>query len=250
MVNNLKVLYIDIETLPNIVYNWKTGYDISISPEFIIKEREIFCIGYKWKGTNVGRGNFSRSTGASERNILMKFAKLAEKADIIIGHNGDAFDIKWLRSRTMILNLKPLPIIKSIDTLKLARSNFTLNSNKLDYLADILGLGRKIHTGGMQLWKDVMGARGPKEQKRAGKHMDKYCNWDVDLLERVHDRISPHTTNLPVHTGYLLTGSKRSCTHCGSIDVYSRGVGHNKTSTYRRYSCNKCHGWTKGETIK
>lgn len=243
--NKLNILFVDLETLPNIVYNWKTGFDIQIPTEFIIQEREIFCIGFKWAGKRNTVKNFFRKPGVSERDILRKFSKVAAKADIIIGHNGDNFDIKWLKSRNMILNLPPLPPIKSIDTLKLARSNFTLNSNKLGYLADILGIGRKTDTGGMQLWKDVM-ARKPE----AIKHMVRYCNNDVILLEKIFNRIAPHVTKLPINKGVIETGSNTSCPSCGSKHTHKRGFTYTVTKRYQRRQCKKCFKYFQAELVK
>ena len=43
----IKRLFFDIETSPNIVYSWRTGYNLTITTENIITERAIICISYK-----------------------------------------------------------------------------------------------------------------------------------------------------------------------------------------------------------
>lgn len=243
--NKLSILFLDIETLPNIVYNWKTGYDITIPTDFIVQERSIFCIGYKLVGTRIEKGNFYRTKGITERSVLKKFSKIMEKADLVVAHNGDKFDLRWLKARNLILGLKPLPDIKSIDTLKLARSNFDLNSNKLAYLAQILGLGNKQETGGFDLWKGVM-----EGQVSAVKKMVSYCNKDVDLLEQVYLKLAPHVKSLSLNIGRIQTGSEAACPHCGSIHTIRRGHSYTQTVTYVRRQCKKCFKYFRGEKKK
>lgn len=47
--SDIKRLFFDIETSPNIGYFWRTGYNLSITPDCIINERKIICISYKWE---------------------------------------------------------------------------------------------------------------------------------------------------------------------------------------------------------
>ena len=46
----VKRLFWDIETSPNIVLAFRTGFDLTINYDVIIHERKIICIGYKWEG--------------------------------------------------------------------------------------------------------------------------------------------------------------------------------------------------------
>lgn len=237
----LKKLYIDIETLPNIAVNWAAGSEVSIPYNFIIKEREILCIGYKWEGKRVQ--NLCRSKRVSEKDILKKFLKIASEADVIIGHNGDRFDIKWIKTRLLMLDLGPLPDIISIDTLKLARSNFLFNSNKLDYIAKALGIGHKVSTGGMDLWLKCM-----EMQPSALKTMVKYCNKDVELLEKIDKKLAPYVTNYPVNRGSRRAKNLNMCYNCDK-----RGTKHGRRITrsqaYQRYKCSSCGATWKGEAL-
>ena len=47
--SQIKRLFFDIETSPNIGLFWEAGYRKTISPDNIIKERAIICICYKWE---------------------------------------------------------------------------------------------------------------------------------------------------------------------------------------------------------
>ena len=124
--------------------------------------------------------------------MLTKFAKIAEKADVLIGHNLDAFDVKHIRTRCIYLGIQFPNRISTIDTLKLARRNFKFNSNKLDYLAQFLGVGEKEETGGIELWKQIV----LHNNKEALKKMISYCENDIKILKSVHEKLKEYTPEI------------------------------------------------------
>lgn len=228
----LKILLIDIETTPNLVWAWRTGYNLTISPESIHKERQIIMVSYKWLGDKkVHRITWSPKT-QDERSMLKKIAKVFDQAKVVIGHNGDRFDIPWLKTRTLMLDLPPLNNVISLDTLKLARSNFYLNSNKLDYIAKALGIGSKIKTG-YDLWLKVMSG-----DKKALVQMGKYCDNDVKLLEKVLLKLLPHVKNIPVSFNLLKDTliDISECQVCGKPST-KNGFKYTKTGKYQAYIC-------------
>ena len=44
--HQIKRLFFDIETSPNIVFAWRIGYNLSLQTHDIIEERKIICISY------------------------------------------------------------------------------------------------------------------------------------------------------------------------------------------------------------
>lgn len=175
-------LFFDIETSPNIVTSWRVGYNIDISYESIIKERAVICIAYKWSDSDNIKC-LSWNNGDDE-SILRAFVKVVEKADEVITHNGDRFDIKWLRTRCLHHGI-PFPNkLNSIDTLKFARSNFYLNSNRLDYIGRYTNSGEKIKTPS-NLWTKVV----LENDETALQEMVDYCIQDVLLLEEVYNKL-------------------------------------------------------------
>ncbi|MGH7867674.1 MAG: hypothetical protein ACREP9_08610 [Candidatus Dormibacteraceae bacterium] len=72
-----------------------------------------------------------------------------------MAHNGDYFDIPWVKGRLLFHGLPPMRPIPTIDTKALASRHFYLNSNRLDYLGQYLGVGKKIKTD-YDLWLDCM----------------------------------------------------------------------------------------------
>ena len=207
--NELKRLFFDIETSFNIVAAWNVGYKLNLSHDTIIKERAIICICYKW--ANESKVHYLKWDKGDDKAMLQKFMKIIGDADQIIGHNGDAFDLKWLKTRAIKHGIDAFPSYDTIDTLKLSRQGFRFNSNKLDYIGQFLGVGKKMKTGGFDLWKDIILRNDPEAMDK----MIKYCIQDVKLLELVFNKLNPYVKS-KTHVGMMLGGDKCSCPECGS----------------------------------
>jgi len=149
----IKRLYFDIETSFGTVYVFKVGRKVFIPHDNIITEPQIICICYKWNDEDEVH-SLDWGKRRSDKTLLKKFIKIANKADQLIGHNGDNFDLKWVKTRCLIHRIPTFPKYQTMDTLKQARSNFRFQSNKLDYISKVLGHRGKIDTGGSQLWRD------------------------------------------------------------------------------------------------
>lgn len=181
-----KRLYFDIETSPNVTFSWRIGRKINLSTEDILQERAIICVCWKWE--NDEKVHSLQWDKGNDKDLLTKFSKVMDSADEVIGQNSDKFDIKWLRTRCIFHDIALSPKFNSIDTLKLAKSGFNFNSNKLDYMGGYLGLGNKIKTE-YGLWKEIV----LNNSKEAMNKMILYCQEDVRLLERVHHKLENYT---------------------------------------------------------
>jgi uncharacterized protein YprB with RNaseH-like and TPR domain len=210
--SKIKKLFFDIETSPNIGLFWTAGYKQNISPESIIKERAIICIAYKWAGDSKTHA-ITWDNSQNDKALLEKFIQVANEADELIGHNGDRFDLPWIRTRCLYHRVPAFPNYTTLDTLKNARSKFKFNSNKLDYIAKFLGIGAKVHTG-YDLWKNIV----LNNDKKALKEMVEYCKNDVVILENVYNEMSPYIP-AKTHHGVLMGGENYSCPECGSDDM-------------------------------
>lgn len=205
-------IFFDLETSPNLVLAFRTGYDLVVNHDAIVKERKIICVGWKREGEN--RVKVIRwDKNQDDKQLLIEFSKVLEEADEIVGHFIDKFDWPWVKTRCLIHRLPPLPNIKTIDTKAWASRGFYFNSNKLDYLADILGHGKKIKTD-FDLWKDIVIHNCPKALNR----MCLYCARDVEVLEKVYLDLAAHIKP-KTHAGVLSGGEKWSCPRTGSKNV-------------------------------
>ena len=210
--SKVKRLFFDIETSFNIVAAWRTGHKISITHDSILKERAVICICYKW--AEAGKVySITWDKNQDDKEMLEKFVAVANQADELVGHNGDKFDLPWIRTRCLYHRIPMLPQYTTMDTLKGARSKFHFNSAKLDYIAKYLGVGGKTSTG-FGLWKDIV----LHNSKKALKEMVEYCKNDVVILENVYNEMSPYLPH-KTHHGVLAGKEVGSCPNCGGEDM-------------------------------
>jgi hypothetical protein len=161
-------------------------------------------------------------------------------ADAVVAHNGIAFDFKKANARFLYHGLPPLPPFKQIDTLRILRKHFRLDSNKLDYACQFLGLGRKLPHEGKATWLGAM--RG---DPKAWKIMRKYNAHDVALLKALYTRVKPWVAPNAVPNVNLFNGGC-GCPSCGSSNIKKRGLSYTKTARYQRYRCDDCTAWFSG----
>lgn len=208
-------LYVDIETAPMIAYTWRVGRKINLDHGNIIKEPSIICICYKWEGKPTKALQWDRKH--CDKAMLTEFVKVLARADEIIAHNGDRFDLPWIRTRCLFHRIPINAQLPSVDTLKQARRGFNFPSNRLDYLGQYMGLGGKKKTGGFDLWKAVYGG-----DRAALRQMVDYCKRDVELLEEVHHRLYDYAKPT-AHVGVMEGGYKHWCPSCGSSNTKLNG---------------------------
>ena len=231
-----KRLYYDIETSYNIVKAWRAGYNLNISPEDIIQERAIITIAYKWEGEDEVTV-LSWNKGC-DKELVEDFVKVLHEADEIVGHNIDKFDTKYIASRALKHRIPMLPKYQSTDTLKLAKKHFMFNSNKLDYIAQYLGVGHKIKHRGMPMWDDIILRNDPK----ALEEMIEYNVQDVFLTEEVYKILRDYTEPKVNHTALIDVEKKHCCPECGSEEAKLNKTYITSTGTKSRLMiCNKCN---------
>lgn len=232
----IKRLFFDIETSYYVlnIKAWQLkNFQRYFNPDDIVREKEIICISYKWQYEDKVH---SLDWRKGEKQMLKEFVKVIGEADEIIGHNGDKFDIKFLRTRCLYHGVLMFPNYRTLDTLKKARGSFLFASNKLDYLGKFTRIGGKQEHDGMELWEDVV----EKKSKKRLKEMVRYCERDVAMLEDLYFVMSPfitHNNNFAVLTG----GNKWDCPDCGDKNVemhhtYTTAMGIIR----RQMKCNKC----------
>ena len=233
----MRRLFYDLEVSPNVVFSWNVGYDIRLNPNSIIKERAVICIGYKWQHEKEAKC-LSWDEKQCDKKMLLEFLEIAGRADELVAQNGDKFDLPWLKTRWLFHGVKTIPRFKTADTLQWARRQFRFNSNKLDYMAEFLGIGNKLHTD-FDLWRDIV----LNKDKAAMKKMVDYCKQDVLLLERVWNRLQL-AVSPKQHNAVLLGGSKWQCPRCASDEVQLRGKSTTAGGTiHHRAQCMNCGGW-------
>lgn len=227
----MKTILWDIETFPNLGYTWgKYEQNVIAFKE----EWKLAAFGYKVleaKRVHCVTLNDVRNESA----LVRRLHEVLSDADILVAHNGDSFDMKKANAKFIEYGLKPPTPSLTIDTKKVARRHFAFNSNSLDALGELLGVGRKVKTGGFDLWLDCMAGK-----QKAWDSMARYNKQDVVLLEEVYLKLRPWIKSHP------RVGSIHHCPNCGSHRVQSRGVERTKTRTFKRFQCQECGAWSRG----
>ena len=243
-----KILLFDIETAPNLALVWG-HYEQNV----LAYEREWYMMSFsaKWldkkKMITKGLPDYKtyKKNPENDKELVKELWELFDEADIIIAHNGDKFDIKKANARFVNHKMLPPSPYKTIDTLKVARRYFSFNSNKLTDLGVHLGLGKKIDTGGFQLWRDCMAGK-----MTAWKKMLDYNKQDVVLLEKIYLELRNWMTN---HPNLGLFVENNVCPNCANTQLQKRGFGYTRVSKYQRYQCvgdKGCGAWSRGKPIR
>lgn len=210
-----KILFFDIETAPMVVYSWWL-FDQTIGINQIKKDWYIISWSAKW----LWEDNIISSTVTpaeskkrDDKRVVKSLHKMINDADIVVAHNWDKFDIKKMNTRFIKHWLDEPTTYKTIDTLKIARRNFAVTSNKLDYLAKFLWIRRKIDTGWFGLWEECM-----MWVKKSLDLMSKYCDNDVVMLEEVYYKLRNYDKQHP-NLGAYIDDGEYHCPRCLSTKL-------------------------------
>lgn len=234
-----KVLFWDAETLPLECTAWDI-YKPFLTHENIRHDFTIASVAWRWLGGRSGVDSVLASTPRDDKALVWAAADLLASADVVVHHNGDKFDVPALNVRLLYHGLRPLPPLVTVDTKKLAFRRFRFSCAKLDYLARFLGIGRKVATGGYQLWLDVLAG-----DPAALAKMRRYNVGDVKLLEAVYLKLRAFDER---HPNLALVAGKRCCPTCTVGVLENRGLRFAKTRTYRRLVCRNCGAWSRETT--
>lgn len=227
----MKILLLDIETAPHKVYAWGL-YNQDINPDNVLEQGYTLCWAAKWLDK---KSVIFDSVYKSKRKKMIRGAyELLSEADAVVHYNGTKFDIPVLNQEFIYDNLPPPSSYSEVDLLKTARKRFRLPSNKLDYVAQFLGLGSKIKHKGLSMWKDCM-----EGCPKAWRVMERYNKQDVILLEKVYMSLLPWIDNHP-NWGHYVDGEKVVCRNCGSDRVKKDGWERKTAVPYQRFRCLKC----------
>jgi len=233
--SSVRCILLDIETTPNVAYTWGK-YDQNVIA--FQKEWELLSFAFKYLGAPArDTVCFSRQETASEADLVVSAWQVLDEADVIIGHNIDQFDNRKLRAKFVEHSLPPPSPYKTIDTKKIAKSQFAFNSNSLNDLAAVLKLGSKKSTGGFDLWLGCMA-----DEAKSWKKMIEYNKHDVVLLEKVYERLKAWYPNHPNFALFTSTDN-RKCPVCGSGKTQRRGSQVLKMRKAQRYHCQQCGHW-------
>jgi hypothetical protein len=249
--NKPRILSIDIETAPIEAYVWQKGlYKTNITTEQIIADTHLLSYAAKWLDSKqVIYGDQSKArTLSNDMRLLREIHALLDEADIVVAHNGQAFDLPFVLTRMVGAGIPPMSPFRQVDTYKVAKKQFGFTFNKLEFLARALGckMRKNPHRNfpGMELWKECL-----DRNLLAWKEMQEYNKDDVLVLEEVYLKLRPWIEGHPNVGNYVDTG-RPLCPNCGSV-VERRGLAYTQTGQYERYHClnPKCGKYPRGRQV-
>lgn len=240
----MKTLFWDIETAPLVSSHWGL-FNQNIMYDDILQDWYMISAAWKWAHERkVHTVSVLDGSSLNDDSVIVdRLHDVLMEADILVAHNGDKFDLKKFNARSILYRKDPLPHIPSVDTLRIARSQFKFTSNRLDYLGDYLGVGRKVTTP-KGLWKQALHVPDFKKgSKKAVKTMVNYNKGDITLLEDVYYALRPYDRQHP-NWNHNYGDKVHVCPNCGSHDLQKRGVYRTRITTRQRFQCNSCKAWS------
>lgn len=233
-----KLLIVDIETMPAELWGWGM-YNQNFGVEQVKKDPYIAMIGCKWLGDR--NATMFTVWDHGQEGMLQGALDMINSADAVIHKNGASFDIPWIRTELAKLKMKPLKVLTHIDLQKVAKQYFRFLSNKLDYIVQYLGEGKKVEHEGFRLWRKCM-----EGDERARTRMVRYCVGDLRITERAYLRLRPFIENHPA----IRAVSTEGCTKCGSKHTKKDGWRYTKCFRIQQHQCMDCFGYFSGKREK
>lgn len=231
----MRNLLIDIETSPNLAHVWSL-WNQNVSLDQLRESGSVICFSAKWQGDRAKETVFWSILDGKETMVRAAHV-LLDEADVVTHWNGKTFDTPHLNREFIEGGLKPPAPYRQIDLCDVVKKQFRFPSNKLDYVAQRLGVGGKIRHEGHSLWVKCLDG-----DPDAWKRMERYNRQDVWLLEGLYRRLQPW---IPGHPSWAAESGLPVCPACGSSRLQARGTAFTLQSAFQRYQCQDCGKWSR-----
>lgn len=239
-----KVLVLDIETAP--IKSWVWGlWKNNVGLNQISSDWFILSYAAKYLGEDTIYYDDMRGKVDTEddTHLLDGLWKLLNDTDIVLTQNGVSFDIPKIKARMLLNGYMPFSPVKHIDTLQIAKKEFNLTSNKLEYMTDKLCTEHKklkhSNYSGFDLWAGMM-----RDELGAFEECEVYNIEDILSLEELYHKLAPwHTKHVNFN---LYTEDEKHVCRCGSESVVEDGYAYTSVSKFRQYRCLDCGATTRG----
>ena len=235
-VKQAKILIFDIEVSPTKAWVW-SKFQNMVGDEMVENEWWMITWSAKWLfGDEIfsGKVTAEEALNNDDSRITKSLWRLIDEADILVGHNIQKFDRKKMNTRFLMHGLPAPSSYLMIDTLLHARKQFAFHSNKLDYIAQKLGVGKKVKHEGFEMWKKCM-----KGDTEAINKMQEYNDGDILINEEVYIKIRGYVKPHP-NLNLFIEEDSHSCPTCGSDKLKYNGEYTTYANTYTEYQCKRC----------
>jgi DNA polymerase elongation subunit (family B) len=237
-----RILTFDIETSPMLGYFFqaKTRY---ITPDKVVDKGGMLSFAAKWYDQK--EVLFSSTFHDGYDTMLENLFGLMDQADIVVGYNSERFDVPKIRTAFLLAGFPPMRPFRQVDLLRTVRNQFSFPYNRLDEVAQALGVGKKTTHQGFGLWTACL-AGDPK----AWALMKKYNVQDVRITEGVYDRIRGYIPNHPNLGLHSEDPRKAVCPNCQSNKLTEAGTARTAQTGYGMLRCDNCGAYSRNNFIK
>lgn len=235
----MKVLTLDIETRPNLAYVWGL-WDQNVGLNQVEQYGSVISWAAKWHDQR--KVMFASVHHDGRTSMLEQIHALICEADVIVGWNSKQFDMKHLNREFILEGMPPPTHYVDIDLMQVVKQRFKFASNKLQHVADALGMGGKLQHDGFPLWIGCM-----NDDPRSWATMRRYNKQDVILTDKLYTKLLPWIKTHP-HQG-LYGGDVDACPRCGGTDLIKRGYYTTRVSKFQTMQCKTCEGYHKGKEV-
>lgn len=240
-----RILTLDLERVPgrfaSDFWDLNDFKNRRIHPNDVSEWPRTICAAWRWRGERKIGFAAEWDDGATAMHEV--FWHLYDEADIVVGHNLDAFDTAKLRSGWLEGGFLPPSPWKSVDTLKVARQVFGFESNTLDALCKRLNIQAKVDKYDPNVAKAALAG-----DARAQRRLKRYNQGDIVATEALYERLLGWQKNPPNMN--LWSGDEElRCIACESTNLQLRGEAVALAQSYSRYQCTDCGKWGRGTEI-
>lgn len=251
-----RILFIDFE-ISQIISGHYDLFQINVNKDDIFHDWFALSFAWKWRGEEevmavsmlddmkrFKNNRFDiRDLYFDDYHIIKTAHEVMMAADVIIFQNGIKFDLKKFNTRARFHGLPTIGKKILLDTYLIAKKNFAITSNSLDYMCTFFKVPNKMKN------KPGLFKRAMLCDPDAIKELVLYNKYDVwPCLECVFNKLLPYVDNLNMNLFSIDT----VCKNCGSLNLEEIDQrAYTKTTVKAQCRCLDCQSLTIiGKSLK
>lgn len=241
--NDAKIVTLDIERFKGRAeiefWDLSDMKNRRIRPDQVVEWPRTICVAWRVYGTK--QVKFAAEWDAAGRDEMLLAAwDVYDTADIIVGHNVNAFDTKTLKAEWAMMGLPSPRPWKTVDTLSIARREFRFESNQLGSLCERMGVPGKVDHYDAEVARLALAGNKPAQAR-----LKRYNVGDIEASEALYDAMRGW---IPNHPFIGTRGDEKVCNQCGSDSLTLDNSQRYRAVVldYALYRCDYCGANARG----
>ena len=233
-----KILTWDIENSPALGYFYGSTYNTNIAK--VVESSRVMSFAAKWYGDPAVEYRSIFHDGLDQ--MVARAWALLDEADAVISYNGKGHDTPHITTEFGRIGAGDPSPFKEIDLLQVVKRRMKFQQNRLDFVLQELGIGKKIQHEGIDLWIACI-----NNDPKAWRRFKRYNINDVVQTEKLYDWLLPHIPRAMLPNHNLWTDDE-VCPNCGKGGYLTRrGKTATLVAVYPRFYCTSCMTWSQGK---